>query len=647
MELEDVQDRSADFDSDIERDILDEDDDEDVVVLDKADAAAISRERSLNRSAKGTSIEPGPKKPKPIHVNPHQRVQEFPDECLAVSGGKLFCDACHHIVNLKKSVVEKHIESRTHLAGKEKRKSERYRQQRVAKSWDDYQKRHGKDLSGAGLTSAIPVQQSLRRVAVVTEFLKAGIPLAKIDSLRLLLEDGSERLTDSSHMATYVPFVLETEKSDIMDELKDKPYVTAIFDGSTYQGEALVVILRYVTADYEIRQRLVSVRILAKSLTGQQLAREILTVLSTQLQYPSSKFIAVTRDGASVNGAAVKFLKEIMYPDLCDIICMSHSLDNVGKRFQTPLLDSFLRSWVSLFAHSPAARIAWRGLTGEAIKSYSRTRWWSWWEMLQQLYTLFDHVSPFLQALECSPTVQASLLHVMNSPDDLRCLRMQLAVTVDAGKLFVKKTYLLEGDGEMVVDTYVHLQELLTACSLENYPEAAVQAQAIAGDNAQQVRQLMAQAKDCVAPTIHYFRLRFNHREGNLFGVLRIFKALRILCPVQARQMHVGLEEVNALRALPCLDNDETITNLQEELPIYLAAADDVVLGTNGRLKWWQQQDRLPHWQQLARIVFALLPSSAPAERVFSLLQASTSNQQGQRLSDQIEATLMLQYNRR
>ena len=87
MELEDVRDRSADFDSDIERDILDEDDDEDVVVLEKADAAAISRERSLNRSANGTSIEPGPKKPKPIHVNPHQRVQEFPDECLAVSGG--------------------------------------------------------------------------------------------------------------------------------------------------------------------------------------------------------------------------------------------------------------------------------------------------------------------------------------------------------------------------------------------------------------------------------------------------------------------------------------------------------------------------------------------------------------------------------
>ena len=87
-----------------------------------------------------------------------------------MSPGKHFGDTCHYVLNLKKSVVERHIELRTHLAGKEMRKSEHYRQQRVAKSWDNYQKRHGKDLSGAGLTSATSVQQSLRRLAVVTGF---------------------------------------------------------------------------------------------------------------------------------------------------------------------------------------------------------------------------------------------------------------------------------------------------------------------------------------------------------------------------------------------------------------------------------------------------------------------------------------------
>lgn len=646
-----LRDRSADVDSEAERDILDDYSDEDVVLLDAADSAAISRDRSLHRTSKQrtSEAEPEPKKPKlVVNVSPHQRVREFPGEFLVVSCGKLHCEACHHNINLKKSVVEKHLQSRAHQEGKEKRKSEQLRQQRVAQSWEQYQKRQAKDLPGTGMTPAVPTEQSMRRVAVVTEFLKAGIPLAKIDSLRPLLEDGSEKLTDSAHMASYVPFVLETEKSDIMEELKDKPHVTAIFDGSTYQGEALVVILRYVTEDFTIHQRLVSVRVLAKSVTGQQLAREIITALSTQLQYPSDKLVAVTRDGASVNRVAVGYLKDIMYPQVFDIICLCHSLDNVGKRIETDLLNSFLCSWVSLFSHSPTARIAWRERTGEAIKSYSQTRWWSWWEMLHQLHKLFNHVSPFLRALECSPTVRANLLHFLDTQHDLRCLRMQLAVTIDVGKLFVQKTYLLEGDGELVVEAYLHLQELSTACALENYPEAMATAQNIAGDHPNVVEQLMTTAKQCVRPAIQYFRQRFNHCQGSLFNAIKMFKAVRIVCPVQARQLQIGLNEVEALRVLQCVDDDDTIARLCEELPIYLTAAADATLDAGStRLKWWQEQTRLPNWQRLAKIVFAILPSSAPAERVFSLLQASSTKQQGHRLVDQLEASLMLQYNQR
>ena len=38
------------------------------------------------------------------------------------------------------------------------------------------------------------------------------------------------------------------------------------------------------------------------------------------------------------------------------------------------------------------------------------------------------------------------------------------------------------------------------------------------------------------------------------------------------------------------------------------------------------------------RVVYSMLPSSAPAERVFSLLQASTSSQQQRVLADHLEA---------
>ena len=114
--------------------------------------------------------------------------------------------------------------------------------------------------------------------------------------------------------------------------------------------------------------------VLAKSPNVQQLAREIITTLSTDLQNPSDQVLAVVRDGASVNGAAVKILRDALYPHLTNIICIPHSLDLRGRHFDTDLLDAFRQSWVALFAHSPASRLAWKAVTGESIRSYSLYR---------------------------------------------------------------------------------------------------------------------------------------------------------------------------------------------------------------------------------------------------------------------------------
>ena len=43
-------------------------------------------------------------------------------------------------------------------------------------------------------------------------------------------------------------------------------------------------------------------------------------------------------------------------------------------------------------------------------------------------------------------------------------------MTVEAGLPFVTKTYLMEGDGDIVVDAYDNLQEVATAAELQNYP---------------------------------------------------------------------------------------------------------------------------------------------------------------------------------
>ena len=74
---------------------------------------------------------------------------------------------------------------------------------------------------------------------------------------------------------------------------------------------------------------------LAKSLCGEEVAREVLTVLSTKLGIPGSRLIAIMRDRAAVNNVAVRTLA-IMYLSAIDIGCFSHTLDHVGEKFRVP-----------------------------------------------------------------------------------------------------------------------------------------------------------------------------------------------------------------------------------------------------------------------------------------------------------------------
>ena len=58
----------------------------------------------------------------------------------------------------------------------------------------------------------------------------------------------------------------------IQSEISSKP-VSVIFDVTSRMGEALAIVLRYVTDDFELRQCLVKAQMLSKSMTGKEIAR--------------------------------------------------------------------------------------------------------------------------------------------------------------------------------------------------------------------------------------------------------------------------------------------------------------------------------------------------------------------------------------
>ena len=55
------------------------------------------------------------------------------------------------------------------------------------------------------------------------------------------------------------------------------------------------------------------------------------------------------RDRAATNNVPLRTVK-VLYPDLVDIVCFSHTLDHVGD------LSEFISGWINLFGHSQRNR---------------------------------------------------------------------------------------------------------------------------------------------------------------------------------------------------------------------------------------------------------------------------------------------------
>ena len=177
----------------------------------------------------------------------------------------------------------------------------------------------------------LPEAQNVYRAKVVMTFLKTGIPLSKVDclaDLRQLLEGNGSRLTDSRHLLDMIPFILQQERNETRTEIQDK-CISVTYDGTTRQGEVLAVIVRFCV-DWVVVQRLVRLHVLQKSMNAEELARELISVLFVMLGVKSDNLLGFMRDGASVNGAAMRTLS-IMYPIAIDIRCLSHTLNLVGE----------------------------------------------------------------------------------------------------------------------------------------------------------------------------------------------------------------------------------------------------------------------------------------------------------------------------
>ncbi|CAH3194651.1 unnamed protein product, partial [Porites evermanni] len=242
------------------------------------------------------------------------------------------------------------------------------------------------------------------------------------------------------------------------------------------------------------------------------------------------------RDGASVNGAAMRTVK-VVFPKVVDVRCFSHAIDGIGSHFNIPTLRRFLQLWNALFGHSPATRIAWKERTGISNKSYSPTRWWSWWEVANQIMLQFAEIHPFLQARLQEAANKATLRQLdemLANAQTKLLLQIELAAVVDAGKPMVESTYILEGDGTLAWQCYEQLLIIQNSINGANLPNLTALSGEVSGGNVAVAQQYHQYGIAAIRPGWEYFA---NTVMGVMGPQVEMFKAARLFSPRHITQL--------------------------------------------------------------------------------------------------------------
>lgn len=216
-------------------------------------------------------------------------------------------------------------------------------------------------------------------------FLKAGVPLSKVDSFRDTLEKHTFSLCDSSKLRQLIPFILDKEVQDIKRATEGKS-VAVIFDSTTHVCEAMMVVLRYVDDDWQIKRQVYRLTLVAKLMTGEEVANQLIYSCSFYQAIHSSKPCGSIHARLGISqqcGHEDHFRSRQLHDRYWMFLSYTWSC---WENMNTPILDEFTKHWISLFSHNLKVRLAWFFLSFvfcnkmvESLQSDSSDAQQIWW----------------------------------------------------------------------------------------------------------------------------------------------------------------------------------------------------------------------------------------------------------------------------
>lgn len=193
---------------------------------------------STNPPPIGTKRSKGKTLAGPKMITPTLRVKEYLNEHLKGLKHKYLLLSLGETLSLKKSVINLHIKSMKHENGKIRLASGEKRKRNIISCCRSDADGH---VVGETLLTAVGVD----RVKVVTAFMKAGVPLSKLDCFHDLLQEDAFSLKGSQHFRDLIPVVHQEDQEKLKKSILGRQR-SVIFDGTTHVAEAMVIVVRYI-----------------------------------------------------------------------------------------------------------------------------------------------------------------------------------------------------------------------------------------------------------------------------------------------------------------------------------------------------------------------------------------------------------------
>ena len=134
------------------------------------------------------------------------------------------------------------------------------------------------------------------------------------------------------------------------------------------------------------------------------------------------------------------------------------------------------------------------------------------------------------------------------------------------------------------------------------------------GDKGTTQQQLLDYVISCIQPGSAYFHQSKFGAQGELHQLVMCFKAACLLSPLKMKNMQPTTTMVDRLAVFPIFDEPTRLHNLKAELPVYVAAVEDVFPEVNV-VHWWKRHElALPHFAEAFQTVVLVHPSSAAVE---------------------------------